>query len=74
MMELMVNLNKEEGMTILYTSHYLEQAEMFCDRIGILNKGELVALGTPVELLHYSGSSHLEALFLQLTCSQIVIR
>ena len=74
MMELMVNLNKEEGMTILYTSHYLEQAEMFCDRIGILNKGELVALGTPVELLHHSGSSHLEALFLQLTGSQIVIR
>lgn len=74
MMELMVNLNKEEGMTILYTSHYLEQVEMFCDRIGILNKGELVALGTPGELLHQSGSSHLEALFLQLTGAQIVIR
>ena len=74
MMELMVNLNKEEGMTILYTSHYLEQAEMFCDRIAILNQGKMVALGTPEALLQQSGISHLEGLFLQLTGSKIVIQ
>src|SRR5690606_27772266 len=36
---------KKEGMSILLTTHYLEEAEQLCDRIGIINLGELKALG-----------------------------
>ncbi len=43
-------LNKE-GVTIILTTHYLEEAEKMCDRIGILNKGNLVALDTTKKLL-----------------------
>ena len=40
-----------KGVTIILTTHYLEEAEKMCDRIGILNKGELVALDTTKNLL-----------------------
>ena len=44
------SLNKR-GVTIILTTHYLEEAEKTCDRIGILNHGELVALDTTKNLL-----------------------
>ena len=44
------SLNKE-GVTIILSTHYLAEAENMCDRIGILNKGKLVALDTTVNLL-----------------------
>tara|TARA_B100001964_G_C14137577_1_gene555877 strand:- start:620 stop:1219 length:600 start_codon:yes stop_codon:yes gene_type:complete len=43
-------LNKK-GVTIILTTHYLHEAEQMCDRIGILNKGNLVALDTTKNLL-----------------------
>ena len=43
-------LNKQ-GVTIILTTHYLHEAEQMCDRIGILNKGNLVALDTTKNLL-----------------------
>ena len=42
---------KEEGVTIILTTHYLKEAEEMCDRIGILNKGSLAALDTTKNLL-----------------------
>ena len=42
------------GVTILYTTHYLEEAQALCDRIGIMDEGRLVALGTLPELLGLS--------------------
>tara|TARA_B110000003_G_scaffold218163_1_gene217779 strand:- start:953 stop:1882 length:930 start_codon:yes stop_codon:yes gene_type:complete len=45
------SLNKE-GVTIILTTHYLEEAEEMCDRIGILNKGSLVALDSTKNLLN----------------------
>jgi ABC-2 type transport system ATP-binding protein len=44
-------LNKQ-GVTIILTTHYLNEAEQMCDRIGILNKGDLVALDTTKNLLN----------------------
>jgi ABC-2 type transport system ATP-binding protein len=41
------NLSREAGKTVLYTTHYVEEASQICDRIGILNKGKLVACDTP---------------------------
>ena len=40
------------GVTVILTTHYLEEAEKMCDRIGILNKGNLVALDTTKNLLN----------------------
>ncbi len=42
---------KNEGISVLLTTHYLEEAEALCDRIGIINKGELIFCGTPREVI-----------------------
>jgi linearmycin/streptolysin S transport system ATP-binding protein len=42
---------RDDGNAILYTTHYLEEAEDLCDRLGILNEGRLVAIGTMDALL-----------------------
>ena len=47
-----VRLLNEQGVTIILTTHYLEEAEEMCDRIGILNKGSLVALDSTKNLLN----------------------
>jgi len=47
-----VRLLNNAGVTIILTTHYLEEAEKMCDRIGILNKGNLVALDTTDNLLN----------------------
>jgi len=47
-----VRLLNNAGVTIILTTHYLEEAEKMCDRIGILNKGNLVALDTTSNLLN----------------------
>ncbi|MCY9198304.1 ABC transporter ATP-binding protein [Bacillus atrophaeus] len=40
----------EEGTTIIYTSHYMEEVEYLCDRIGIMDKGDMIAIGTKTDL------------------------
>jgi len=40
----------EQGMTVIYTSHYMEEVEYLCERIGIIDHGELIACGTMPEL------------------------
>lgn len=51
-----------DGTTILYTTHYLEEAETLCDRIGIIDGGRLLAEGTLTELQARISSSSLFAL------------
>ncbi|GLW89353.1 ATP-binding cassette domain-containing protein [Actinokineospora globicatena] len=43
---------RDTGMTVFLTTHYLEEADALCDRIAIIDHGEIVALGTPTELKH----------------------
>ena len=43
---------KQEGRTVLLTTHYLPEAEELCDRMVIINKGKIVAHGTPEEIKH----------------------
>jgi ABC-2 type transport system ATP-binding protein len=45
----------EEGMAVLYTTHYMEEAERLCDRIGIVDGGELIAEGTQADLVQIVG-------------------
>jgi ABC-2 type transport system ATP-binding protein len=41
---------RKKGMTIFVTTHYMDEADQFCDRVGIISKGRIAALGTPKEL------------------------
>jgi len=43
-------LNKEYGMTVLMSTHYMEEAEMLCDRVAIMDEGRIVAVDTPDNL------------------------
>ncbi len=57
-----------KGVTVLMTTHILEVAETMCDRIGIINKGQLSALGTLNELRRsYGQDRSLEDIFLKIT-------
>lgn len=59
----------ERGTTIFMSTHILEVAERMCDRVGIINNGELIALGTMDELSKKAGYTNLEDIFLELTGS-----
>ena len=48
--EMLNNLKKTRNLTMLITTHYMEEADRLCDRIAIVDHGNLVALGTPIEL------------------------
>jgi ABC-2 type transport system ATP-binding protein len=48
--EMLNNLKNTRNLTMLLTTHYMEEADRLCDRIAIVDHGNLVALGTPVEL------------------------
>jgi len=50
------DLNKQ-GMTVLYTTHYMEEAEELSDRVGIIDHGELIAIGTQKELTQQIGQT-----------------
>jgi ABC-2 type transport system ATP-binding protein len=50
------DLNKQ-GMTVLYTTHYMEEAQELSDRVGIIDHGELIALGTQDELTKQVGQT-----------------
>lgn len=65
----------DRGATVFMTTHVLEVAEQMCDRVGILNAGRLVALGTLEELRRSCGlpGATLEAIFLRLTGSVDVV-
>ncbi len=61
---------RDEGMTVLYTTHYMEEADRLCDNIGVMDHGQLIALDTPIGLKSAIGDPDevtLEQVFLNLT-------
>jgi len=46
----LIRLLNKDGTTIFLTTHYIEEAQILCDRVGIIDNGKIVALGTPQEL------------------------
>ena len=49
---------KESGCTVLYTSHYMEEVERICDRVGVIDQGKMLAVGTVEELIAQHGGPH----------------
>ncbi|MGD0319363.1 MAG: ABC transporter ATP-binding protein [Nitrososphaerales archaeon] len=62
---------RDKGKTIVLTTHYMEEAEELCDRVGIIDHGKLIALGSPAELKSQYGARDLEDVFIQLTGRRI---
>jgi len=53
--ESVMRLNRERGMSIVYTSHYMEEVELLCNRVAIIDEGEIIALDTVKNLIAMLG-------------------
>jgi ABC-2 type transport system ATP-binding protein len=62
---------KKNGKTVILTTHYMEEAELLCDRVGIIDHGKLIALGAPTALMRKYKAKNLEDVFIQLTGRKI---
>jgi ABC-2 type transport system ATP-binding protein len=63
---------KEQGMTVLLTSHYMDEVEALCGRICILKKGKVVAAGTIQEIVQDSPAQALEEAYLWYTGGEVM--
>ncbi len=64
-------LNRDERVTVFFTTHYMEEADRVAERIAIIDHGRIVAQGSPSELKEQTGTGSLEDAFLKLTGSAI---
>lgn len=65
------NLSEQEGITIFFTTHYLEEAQEYAQRIAIMDHGHILTIGTLSDLLKETGEKNLEDAFLKLTGNDI---
>lgn len=65
------NLAKEKEMTVLFTTHYLEEAEANANRIAIIDHGKLLTIGTAAELKKQTSTNSLEEAYLSLTGKEL---
>ena len=49
---------KQTGVTLVLTTHYMDEAERLCERVAIVDHGHVIALGSPGELIETIGSQH----------------
>jgi len=57
---------------LILTTHYIEEAEALSDRVGIIDYGKLIELGTPQELMEKYETKNLEQVFLKITGRRIL--
>ena len=62
---------KDAGKTVILTTHYIEEAQALSDRVGIIDYGKLIGLGTPEALMAEHEAQDLEAVFLKITGRRI---
>ena len=62
---------KNREKTVVLTTHYIEEAEALCDRVGIIDAGKLIAFGTPQALMRGHNAEDLEGVFLEITGRKI---
>jgi ABC-2 type transport system ATP-binding protein len=63
----LAELNKTEGTTVFFTTHYMEEADRIAQRIAIIDHGKIIAIGTSEQLKQQTNSTTLEQAFLALT-------
>ena len=63
---------KKQNKTIILTTHYIEEAEALSDHVAIIDYGELIAFGTPKELMEKYQAKNLEKVFLKITGRRIM--
>jgi len=61
-----IKKEKEKGKCVLYSTHYMEEADNICDRVIIVNKGKLIASGTPEEIKKKTKTTNLRDAFFNL--------
>jgi ABC-2 type transport system ATP-binding protein len=49
---------RADGGTVLLTTHYMDEAQILCDRVAVVDRGRVIALGTPLELIRSLGAEH----------------
>ena len=67
--QVILNFIKEEkkkNKCIIYSTHYMEEAENICDRVVLINKGKIIAIGTPSEVKQKTNTTNLRDAFLSL--------
>jgi ABC-2 type transport system ATP-binding protein len=64
-------MNQKEGITVFFSTHYMEEAQRMANQIAIIDNGEIVAQGTAKELQEKTATKTLEEAFLLLTGKQI---
>lgn len=57
---------RERGKTVLYSTHYMEEAEFLCDRIVLIYRGKIISEGTPSEMRTQTGKNSLREIFAEL--------
>ncbi len=65
------DLNKREGTTIFFTTHYMQEAELYAQRIAIIDQGKIIASGSADDLKNQTKTDSLEDAFLELTGKEI---
>ncbi len=63
---------KDQKHTIILTTHYIEEAEALCDRVAIMDYGEIIAIGSPQELIAEHQVKNLEEVFMKITGRSIL--
>lgn len=61
----------EEGRTLVFTTHYMEEADNLCDRVAVMDSGKMVALDNPKTLKKKTGSTSLEEVFVHFTGEEV---
>ena len=61
-----IKKERAKGKCIIYSTHYMEEAENICDRVVLLNKGEVIAIGTPKEIEEKTNTTNIRDAFFKL--------
>lgn len=61
----------DEGKTLVFTTHYMEEADNLCDRVAVMDSGKMVALDNPESLKKNTGSKNLEEVFVHFTGEEV---
>jgi ABC-2 type transport system ATP-binding protein len=65
------DINQKEGMTVFFTTHYMDEAERIAERIAIIDHGKIIATGSAEDLVSRTKTTSLEEAFIALTGSAI---